>query len=173
MDRLPPGFGFTSRRRTGSLVEAAVEGLGIVSPAAAVLVPEVSAGGTMDLRPLPLPRPLPLSPLPRPLPRPNPPRSSEPPFGGKRLNALKEVTLFGSSFGMKPSAVNLVMIESMTAMVKGRAAEIFIIWAVVVCCFVSTREQSTILCCCGAKREEQKKAEKCSERMKMTLHRKF
>ena len=125
MERLPPGFGFTSRRRTGSL-EAAVEGLGLVSPAAEVLVPEVAAGGTMYRRPLPLPRPLPRSPLPRPLPRPNPPRSSEPPFGGKRLNALKEV---GSSFGMKPSAVNSVTIESMmTAMVKGRAAEIFIIF---------------------------------------------
>lgn len=58
MERLPPGFGFTSRRRTGSL-EAAVEGLGLVSPAAEVLVPEVAAGGTMYRRPLPLPRPLP------------------------------------------------------------------------------------------------------------------
>ena len=55
MDRLPPGFGFTSRRRTGSL-EAAVEGLGVVSPAAAVLVPGVAPGGTMYRRPLPLPR---------------------------------------------------------------------------------------------------------------------
>ena len=62
MDRLPPGFGFTSRRRTGSL-EAAVEGLGVVSPAAAALVPAVAPGGTMYRRPLPLPRPLPRSPV--------------------------------------------------------------------------------------------------------------
>jgi hypothetical protein len=62
MERLPPGFGFTSRRRTGSL-EAAVEGLGLVTPAAEVLVPEVAAGGTMYRRPLPLPRPLPRCPI--------------------------------------------------------------------------------------------------------------